>query len=1153
MKKGFVLQSLLCLFAVSCSISEIDMRDASASSDEIFYASLEPYSDAGTKVYVDENVKTLWDEDDRVSIFNRTTFNQEYRFAGATGDNAGAFKKVPGGGSATGNDMDFIVSAYPYQESTKIDDNGVMTLTLPAEQTYREGSFGPGANTMVSATEDNYLKFKNVCGYLVLKFYGEGVSVSSVKLEGHNGEPLSGEATLTPAVGSTPTVSMSSTAGTSVKLQCETPVELGATKEDATLFWLVVPPTDFTGGFKLTVTDENGGVFVKETSKNMSISRNGVLRISPIEVTPTVPVKYTKVSSITVGGTYLLVDADDKRLFKGETDGSFGNVSPEDDVITDVGGTLTGYEFTVESDGSKFYLKSNDGKYLVCDYTNNSSAGLAYVNAPSDVRYPYALTTGNNGAFFFSTTQVNSPSNTNQVLYFKAADNIFKIGGSGTNLGVHLYMKDGKQDRGLVFDPETVTCILGDIPEKPVLSGTYTEVTYSSSNDQIAMVDADGNVTPLARGVVTITATVAEDDEYSGGSASYTLKVKSASTGGRYVRVTSLDRINLEGEYVIVYEDATVQKAFKPILNSAGNAFSTSSDNAVDVVVIDDEIDAAEVDDCRFSLANQDGTNKKFSLVVPEADGTDDYYFIVYGKDPSGSMKVFFASRTETGYRSTFSLSSDGALTLTGNNSYRFRYSSGSFTAGTGTSGNLFLFVREGGQVKQKQTLSFAEPTVTWTLGDDYAIDRSYEFPQFVTGAQTTVTYSAEPESVAKIEGDRIRIVGTGSATITATAEKTEQYYAATATYTLRILNAPVEGWVDLGTVNLENRALYDYLNEAIGSYSDTDDATNSVMVTYATGSDYASIDRKDCPNPVTIAWTNSASASTVITIYQDQALTVPVWSQNATERSTSADVYNLIPGRAYYYTVSEGTTVWEKGYFNTTGRRRMIKVSDIERKGHANNCRDLGGLEVTDKGEKKTIKYGYLFRGTNMDKTTDTEKDLLTGFLNVGMDIDLRSGSSLNAGSSEDGNSNCYQPFTSPYAVGYVNPGFNSFGDLTTVSKIRSVVTAIIETAKTGKASYFHCYIGADRTGYVAMLMEGLLGVSEKDCSIDYELTSFSEAAELRYRTGQPKDYYFRQGISFLRGQAGDTFQDKVENYLVNTVGISQADIDEFKGIVLQ
>ena len=229
-----------------------------------------------------------------------------------------------------------------------------------------------------------------------------------------------------------------------------------------------------------------------------------------------------------------------------------------------------------------------------------------------------------------------------------------------------------------------------------------------------------------------------------------------------------------------------------------------------------------------------------------------------------------------------------------------------------------------------------------------------------------------------------------------------------------------------------------------------------------------------------------------------------------------------------------------------------MIKVSDVEKKGHANNCRDLGGLEVTDKGTKKAIKYGYIFRGTNMDKTTVTEKSILTNFLNIGMDVDLRKGRANSSGYNDDGNSTCYQPFTTGYNVSYISPGFDSFTDLTTASKVKDVLTAIFDTAKNGKASYFHCYIGADRTGYIAMLIEGLLGVSEKDCSIDYELTSFSEAAGLRYRTGRPEDYYFRQGIDFLRGKTGTTFQDKIENY-VKSIGITQSQIDEFKSIVLQ
>ena len=147
---------------------------------------------------------------------------------------------------------------------------------------------------------------------------------------------------------------------------------------------------------------------------------------------------YAKASSITVGGTYLIVDTGDSRLFKGTTDGKYVNVSPQDGVITDKDGSLAGYEFTVEKSGNNYYLKYNDGKYLICDYTNNSSAGLAYVDRQTDMTYPYTLTTGNNGAFFFNTTKVGPSTESNQVLYYKSGDNIFKIGGSGTSIGVHI-------------------------------------------------------------------------------------------------------------------------------------------------------------------------------------------------------------------------------------------------------------------------------------------------------------------------------------------------------------------------------------------------------------------------------------------------------------------------------------------------------------------------------------------------------------------------------------------------------------------------------------------------------------------------------------------------------------------------------------------
>lgn len=283
MKNRYILHSLICLLAVSCTVQEIDTQtpppSENCSENDVFYANLESYSAPDTKVSVGEDIKLFWDAEDRISIFNKNTHNQPYQFSGETGDKAGIFTRVSDLIEAE-NDLGSIYAVYPYQESTTINDAGIITLTLPSEQTYKEGSFGPGANTMISTTADNYLAFKNLGGYLVLKFYGSG-SIKSIKLEGNGDEPLSGEATVT-VMESVPVISMASTAGTSITLNCETPVELGDTPK---VFWMVVPPTTFTQGFTLTVTDPNGNVFFKETTRDdLAITRNSVLRIAPIAV-----------------------------------------------------------------------------------------------------------------------------------------------------------------------------------------------------------------------------------------------------------------------------------------------------------------------------------------------------------------------------------------------------------------------------------------------------------------------------------------------------------------------------------------------------------------------------------------------------------------------------------------------------------------------------------------------------------------------------------------------------------------------------------------------------------------------------------------------------------------------------------------------------
>lgn len=321
MKKGFVLQSLICLLAVSCSVHEMETTAPVPAEDDVFYASLESYSAPDTKVYVDVNTVsdgkflTFWDAEDKISIFNWNTLNKQYEFMGETGDNSGYFKKISEG-TGTGSSANYVCAVYPYQESTLLGNSSVLTLTLPEEQTYREASFGPGANTMVSTTngENNLLRFQNVGGYLVFKFYGGSkeipVSVSSIKLEGRNGELLSGEATMTPVIGEDPAITMAQTAGTSITLTSSKAVKLGENANNATLFWMVVPPTEFTQGFKVTVTDKDGKIFIKETDQPLTIERNRVSTMAAVEVKPAEPLDPNKVIYYTTSDKSTIIPAE---------------------------------------------------------------------------------------------------------------------------------------------------------------------------------------------------------------------------------------------------------------------------------------------------------------------------------------------------------------------------------------------------------------------------------------------------------------------------------------------------------------------------------------------------------------------------------------------------------------------------------------------------------------------------------------------------------------------------------------------------------------------------------------------------------------------------------------------------------------------------
>ena len=445
---------------------------------------------------------------------------------------------------------------------------------------------------------------------------------------------------------------------------------------------------------------------------------------------------------------------------------------------------------------------------------------------------------------------------------------------------------------------------------------------------------------------------------------------------------------------------------------------------------------------------------------------------------------------------------------------------------------NLRFFRLAGGGTRS-QALSFERLAVLWTLGETCTLGGTYPV-QEAANAWTPVTYSSSDPSVATIEGGQLRIQGAGTTTITAVAEENDEWNAASAAYALTIREGQ-----PAGVYTLENDQVAGYLDKVEAYPYDPADYSYSYVTDFCAGR--GADNRLDWPKPVPVRW--EADGADAVLVYNDAARTDLELSVNVDEGAFSADVYNLIPGREYYYTVAGAGTELETGSFRTTGRRRMLKVGADYGKPYANNVRDLGGQTTAD---GRVIRYGKVFRGSNMDSISDEARAILTDYLGIGLDVDLRE----NTGSN-------------PLGITVSDETYNSFGDLSNPDKITVTLTDILTAVADGTVVYVHCSVGMDRTGYVCMLLEALLGVPRERLDVDYELSSFSLSSEgPRTRTGLGNYYYVSgrknngdwevRGVDYIDTFPGATFQEKATYYVEDVLGIPASAVEAFRNALL-
>ena len=271
---------------------------------EVLYATIADEQDAQSRTYLD-NKTVMWQTSDKVSFFSGKEHNACY---GYFGDPASTVEfRLLAYGAQVNQQLNYSRGVYPYDPDITIETQGEVdkiNVTYPAVQTYAQNSFGRGANLMI-ATGDSptgeILHFRNACGYLVIKLYGDAI-VKNIQLSSVSGvDKISGGATIVTDENDIPMVTMSDNASPVVSLDCSNGgngVALSADMNNPTEFWFALPPVNFEGGIKIVVTDMNDKLFTKQTTKAVNVTRNNIQPMAALEFVSNTPaankIWYTK-------------------------------------------------------------------------------------------------------------------------------------------------------------------------------------------------------------------------------------------------------------------------------------------------------------------------------------------------------------------------------------------------------------------------------------------------------------------------------------------------------------------------------------------------------------------------------------------------------------------------------------------------------------------------------------------------------------------------------------------------------------------------------------------------------------------------------------------------------------------------------------------
>jgi protein-tyrosine phosphatase len=320
-----------------------------------------------------------------------------------------------------------------------------------------------------------------------------------------------------------------------------------------------------------------------------------------------------------------------------------------------------------------------------------------------------------------------------------------------------------------------------------------------------------------------------------------------------------------------------------------------------------------------------------------------------------------------------------------------------------------------------------------------------------------------------------------------------------------------------------------DYFEQA--KQYDTSKYDSTIVTNYLTSSQK--------PEPVNLGWKysdNKLVNRSVVSVSLNKDMS-DSFTTEISGNTNYLQVYNLYTGAEYYWQVeaflTDGTNVKsEIGTFKTAEGIRLIYIDGVS------NVRDIGTWETAN---GKKIKQGLVYRSAQMNSPGSvniTESGIDTALRQLGIktDIDLRRLDEIIDGNQE--------PELSPLGntVKYVHVSSTDYSNY--FNSVISDSRVLRQFADLDNYPIlFHCAVGADRTGTLALMLESLLGVNDENSLVmDYELTNQRD----RTYGGFPAF------MSKFKQTEGSTFQEKAYNFYYNRCKLSAMELSNIYNIML-